>query len=60
MRNFWTKRNIMEYLNHPDESLNKNYSPIKQKYRKQLRRMDKETKAKGGLVDLNYILNDLM
>jgi len=50
----------MEYLNHPDESLNKNYSPIKQKYRKQLRRMDKETKAKGGLVDWNYILNDLM
>ena len=44
MKNLWTKRNIMDYLSHPDESLDKNYTPIRQKYRKELRRMDEETK----------------
>ena len=60
MKNLWTKRNIMDYLRHPDESLDKNYSPIRQKYRKELRRMDMETKNQGGVVDWNYILNDSM
>ena len=50
----------MDYLSHPEESLDKNYSPIRQKYRKELRRMDQETKKDGGVVDWNYILNDLM
>ena len=48
MKNLWTKRNIMDYLSHPDESLDKNYTPIRQKYRKELRRMDEETKKDGG------------
>ncbi len=60
MKNLWTKRNIMDYLSHPDESLDKNYSKLRQKYRKELRRMDEETKADGGTVDWNYILNDFM
>ncbi len=60
MKNLWTKRNIMDYLSHPEESLDKNYSPLRQKYRKELRRMDMETKAKGGVVDWNYILNDFI
>ena len=59
MRNLWTKRNIMDYLSHPEESLDKNYNPTRQKYRKALRKMDMETKAQGGVVDWNYILNDL-
>ena len=50
----------MDYLSHPDESLDKNYSPIRQKYRKELRKMDEETKKYGGVVDWNYILNDFM
>ena len=50
----------MDYLSHPEERLDKNYSPLRQKYRKELRRMDMETKAKGGVVDWNYILNDFM
>ena len=50
----------MDYLSHPEESLDKNYSPIRQKYRKELRRQDEETKKQGGVVDWNYILNDLM
>ena len=44
MKNLWTKRNIMDYLSPPDKSLDKNYSPIRQQYRKELRRMDEETK----------------
>ena len=60
MKNLWTKRNILDYLRYPEESLYKNYSPIRQKYRKELRRQDEETKKQGGVVDWNYILNDLM
>ncbi len=51
MKNLSTKRNIVDYLNHPDESLDKNYNPTYQKYRRELRRMDMETKADGGVVD---------
>tara|TARA_B100001063_G_C16252278_1_gene305951 strand:+ start:273 stop:428 length:156 start_codon:yes stop_codon:yes gene_type:complete len=51
MKNLWTKRNIVDYLSHPDESLDNNYSPLRQKYRKELRKMDEETKAQGGVVD---------
>ena len=60
MKNLWTKRNILDYLRYPEESLDKNYPPIRQKYRKELRRMDEETKKGGGVVDWNYILNDFM
>ena len=60
MKNLSTKRNILDYLRYPEESLDKNYPPIRQKYRKELRRQDEETKKQGGAVDWNYILNDLM
>ena len=50
MKNLWTKRNILDYLSHPDERLDKNYIPIRQKYRKELRRMDEETKRDGELL----------
>ena len=60
MKNLWTKRNILDYLRYTDESLDKNYPSIRQKYRKELRRQDEETKKQGGVVDWNYILNDLM
>ena len=60
MKNLWTKRNILDYLRYPEESLDKNYPPIRQKYRKELRRQDEETKKQGGVVDWNYILNYLM
>ena len=56
MKNFWAKRNIMGYLSYPD----KNYSPIRQNHRKELRRMDEETKKDGAVVDWNDILNDFM
>ena len=60
MKNLWTKRNILDYLRYPEESLDNNYSPLRQKYRKELRRQDEETKKQGGVVDLYYILNDFM
>ena len=60
MKNLWTKRNILDYLRYPEESLDKNYSPIRQNYKKQLKRQDEETKIQGGVVDWNYILNYLM
>ena len=60
MKNLWTKRNILDYLRYPEESLDKNYPPVRQKYRKELRRQDEETKKQGVVVDWNYILNDLM
>ena len=60
MKNLWTKRNILDYLRYPEESLDKNYSPIRQKYRKELRRQDEETKKQGRVFDWNYILNDFM
>tara|TARA_B100000212_G_scaffold115996_1_gene86522 strand:- start:272 stop:412 length:141 start_codon:yes stop_codon:yes gene_type:complete len=44
MKNLWTKRNILDYLRYPEESLDKNYYPIMQKYRKELSRKDEETK----------------
>ena len=60
MKNLWTKRNILDYLRYPEESLDKNYPPIRQKYRKELRRQDEETKKQGGVVDWNRMLNDFM
>ena len=56
----WTKRNIMDYLSNPDESLDKNYSEERQKIRKAIRAEDKKTKKMGGVIDWNYMLNDMM
>ena len=56
----WTKRNIMDYLSNPDESLDKNYSEEKQKIRKAIRAEDEKTKKMGGVIDWNYMLNDMM
>ena len=53
----YTKRNIMDYLSHPEESKDKNYSKERQQIRKELRRQDNQTKEMGGVVDWNYLLN---
>ena len=60
MKNLWTKRNILDYLRNPDESLDKNYNPTRQKYRQEFRRMDEKSKKLGMTTDWNYILNDFM
>ena len=56
----WTKRNIMDYLSNPDESLDKNYSEERQKIRKAIRAEDEKTKKMRGVIDWNYMLNDMM
>ena len=42
----WTKENICDYLLHPEESLDKNYSKERQNIRKAIRAEDKEPKKK--------------
>ena len=56
----WTKRNIMDYLSNPEENLDKNYSKERQKIRKAIRAEDEKTKKMGGVIDWNYMLNDMM
>ena len=56
----WTKRNIMDYLSNPEESLDKNYSKERQKIRKAIRAEDVKTKKMGGVIDWNYMLSDMM
>ena len=56
----WTKENICDYLSHPEESFDKNYSKERQKIRKAIRAEDTRTKKEGGQIDWNYMLNDMM
>ena len=56
----WTKRNITDYLSNPEENLDKNYSEERQKIRKAIRAEDEKTKKMGGVIDWNYMLNDMM
>ena len=58
MRNLWTKRNIMDYLSHPEESLDKNYNPTRQKYRKALRKMDMESLRSEIQKQVDKIISD--
>ena len=53
----WTKKNIRNYLGDPDEKNDKRYPPSMQKVRKLIREEDKKTKAMGGVIDWNYLLN---
>ena len=45
----WTKRNIMDYLSRPEESLDKNYSIERQKIRKAIRAEDEKQRKWVGL-----------
>ena len=56
----WTRKNIQNYTSDPDEESDKKYSKEMQKIRKEIRKLDKETKSKGGVIDWNYMLNDMM
>ena len=53
----WTKKNIRNYLGDSDEKNDKRYTPSMQKIRKLIREEDKKTKAMGGVIDWNYLLN---
>jgi len=45
VKNLWTKRNILDYLRNPSAELDKNYIPIRQKYRQEFRRMDEQSRS---------------
>ena len=56
----WTRKNIQNYTSDPDEESDKKYSKEMQKIRNEIRKLDKETKSRGGVIDWNYMLNDMM
>ena len=56
----WTKENIRNYTCDPDEANDINYSLEQQEIRKAIRKLDIETKEQGGVIDWNYMLNDMM
>ena len=56
----WTRKNIQNYTSDPDEESDKKYSKEMQKIRNEIRKVDKETKSQGGVIDWNYMLNDMM
>ena len=56
----WTRENIRNYTGDPDEANDINYSLEQQEIRKAIRKLDIETKEKGGVIDWNYMLNDMM
>ncbi len=56
----FNRENIGNYTSDPYAKNDHKYSKEMQEIRKELRKLDKETKAKGGVVDWNYMLNDMM
>ena len=56
----WTRENIRNYTGDPDVESDKKYSKEMQKFRKEIRKIDIEKKAQGGLIDWNFMLNDMM
>ena len=56
----FTRENIGNYTSDPYAKNDHKYSKEMQEIRKELRKLDKETKAQGGVVDWNYILNGMM
>ena len=56
----FTRENIGNYTSDPYAKNDHKYSKEMQDIRKELRKLDKKTKAKGGVVDWNYMLNDMM
>ena len=51
---------IQNYAGTPDESSNINYSKKQQKIRLSIKAEEKRTKSQGGVIDWNYMLNDMM
>ena len=47
----WTRKNIQNYPDDLDEEINKKYSKDKKKIREEIRKLDKETKSKGVVID---------
>ena len=56
----FTRENIGNYTSDPHAKNDYKYSKEMQEIRKELRKLDKKTKAQGGVVDWNSMLNDMM
>ena len=56
----FTKENIINYTNGPDAKNDHKYSEEMLKIRKELRKLDQNTKKDGGVIDWNRMLNDFM
>ena len=56
----FTRENIGNYTSDTYAKNDYKYSKEMQEIRKELRKLDKKTKAQGGVVDWNYMLNDMM
>ena len=56
----FTRENIGNYTIYPYVKNDHKYSKEIQRIRKELRKLDKKTKADGGVIDWNYMLNDMM
>ena len=56
----FTRENIGNYTSDPYAKNDHKYSKEMQDIRKELRKLDKKTKALGGVLDWNYMLNDMM
>ena len=56
----FTKENICNYIGDPDAKNDHKYSEEVLKIRKELRKLDQNTKKDGGVIDWNRILNDFM
>ncbi len=56
----FTRENIGNYTSDPYAKNDYKYSKELKEIRKELRKLDKETKSKGRVVDCNYMFNDMM
>ena len=56
----FTRENIGNYTSDPYAKNDYKDSKAMHEIRKELRKIDKKTKAQGGVVDWNYMLNDMM
>ena len=56
----FTRETIGNYTSDPYAKNDHKYSKEMQEKRKELRKLDKETKKDGGVVDWNRMLNDFM
>ena len=56
----FTRETIGNYTSDPCAKNDHKYSKEMQEIRKELRKLDQETKKDGGVVDWNRMLNDFM
>ena len=56
----FTRETIGNYTSDPYAKNDHKYSKEMQEVRKELRKLDQETKKDGGVVDWNRMLNDFM